>query len=230
MSLKSNEQRGVYIHIPFCRRKCPYCHFAITPYQAKKVPPYLEALAREYRIQQNDVSPYTLYFGGGTPSTLTPDELHILMQLFDTSTTKEITLEVNPEDVSPEYIQAIRQLGINRISMGVQSLDNHQLQVIERRHNAQQVLDALNAIYTNGISNISIDLMYDLPYQTLSSFQRTLNALADLPITHISLYNLVLEQGSLYAKQEAKIRPQMPKDTASRRMLDLAVEKFAQQG
>lgn len=227
--MASTDKFGLYVHVPFCRKKCPYCHFAITPYQERKVFPYISAICKEYSLKGLSPPFSTLYFGGGTPSTLSPKELSTLISLLGSSA-REITLEVNPEDVNPEYVQAIAQLGINRVSMGVQSLDDHQLQLIERRHSAQRAKDALLTLYDNGIQNLSIDLMYDLPHQTLPSFRRTLLQISDLPITHISLYNLVLEPGSLYEKQRTKIEPQLPSETLSSKMLALAVQTLEAQG
>ena len=164
---------------------------------------YVHSLLCEANLRQEEVahSPITtLYMGGGTPSVL-PVELitelvNGLHELFDLSRLEEFTIEVNPDDVSPHYITALGQLGINRVSMGVQSFNDDELRTINRRHSAKQAIDALQAIKEAGINNISIDLIYGLPHQSLDSWRRNVEQVINLDVQHISAYCLSYEHGT----------------------------------
>jgi oxygen-independent coproporphyrinogen-3 oxidase len=147
----------------------------------------------------------TIYFGGGTPSLLNVDEFHLLFDAiwssYDTSCLKEVTLEANPDDLTPEYLQGLRTLPFNRISMGVQSLDDAALHRINRRHTAFQAKQAVADCMAAGFTNISIDLMYGLPGQTVDQFRQTVQEAVELPVTHISSYALSWEEGSVLYKR-----------------------------
>jgi putative oxygen-independent coproporphyrinogen III oxidase len=203
---------GLYIHIPFCKSKCYYCDFfSITDTAGKKV--LMEAMCEEIRLEStlsHAVKPalQTIYFGGGTPSMLNMDDFchffSIIDDCFDLSDLQEVTLEANPDDLSSVYIDGLRSLPFNRISIGIQSLNDDELKTINRRHTAAQAINAVKACKTAGFENISIDLMYGLPGQTLESLRETVTLMLDLPITHISTYALSWEEGSvLYAKRQA---------------------------
>ena len=206
---------GIYIHVPFCKTRCLYCDFFSNTRMDKKSA-YLDALCEEIAnrkdyLQQDPIK--TLYFGGGTPSQLSRNDLesifHTIRQYFDLSQCEEITLEANPEDLSPEYIQMLRTLPFNRISMGVQSFSDKDLKFLNRRHNARRALDAVRDCQRAGFQNISIDLMYGLPGQTLDDWKLNLETALSLNIQHISSYHLIYEEGTALYRllQGGKINP-----------------------
>ena len=204
---------GIYIHVPFCKKRCHYCDFykvtdtTLTNY-------YISALSSEINLRSNffksnfDNSPLnseiieTIYLGGGTPSTLSLKNLDLiftqLWKVFNVSPTAEVTVEVNPDDVTVEYIKGLHLLGVNRLSMGLQSFDDDYLKLMNRRHNAQQALKSVEYILTAGISNFSIDLIYGLPEMTLNKWKETLDIAFSLPVNHLSAYHLMYEQGTKF--------------------------------
>lgn len=216
-----NNFGGIYIHVPFCRKKCHYCHFFIHPYDSKYIENYLTSIEAEWHLRKHMLNPTirTIYLGGGTPSLLTPSQAERILRLFP-ETAEEITIEANPEDVTKERIQGYKEIGINRISIGVQSLNDNELLTIGRNHGANKAIEAINIAYDAGIENISIDLMYDLPSQSFASWEKTVSQLVDLPIKHLSLYNMTFEVGSLYHKKQEEIAPQVPKDEESLKILE----------
>ena len=192
---------GIYIHIPYCKSKCTYCDFYSTP-QVETMEQYVHSLLCEAKLRQEEIPHQfnTLYLGGGTPSVM---PLELMSQLinglkstFNLSHVEEFTIEVNPDDVTQEYIAALMQLGVNRVSMGVQSFNDGELRAINRRHTAQQAIDAVSAINDVGISNISIDLIYGLPGQSLESWRHNVEQAIDLDVQHISAYCLSYEHGT----------------------------------
>jgi len=200
---------GLYLHIPFCKSKCHYCDFysqtALT-YKEPLIKAMVAEIGAEAAFLSDDrPSLRTIYFGGGTPSLLQSTDFKLLFDAiessYDTNRLQEVTLEANPDDITPEYLQALRSLPFNRISMGVQSLDDTALQRINRRHSAEQAKQAVNNCVAAGFTNISIDLMYGLPGQTLDQFKQTVQEALELPVTHISSYALSWEEGSVLYKQ-----------------------------
>lgn len=202
---------GLYIHIPFCKSKCHYCDFYSQTSGVNRLP-LLQAMVTEIRLEVafltdgRPVKPSlrTIYFGGGTPSLLNEDEFRLLFDAiessYDTSCLQEVTLEANPDDLTPEYLHTLRSLPFNRISMGVQSLDDAALQRINRRHSANQAKQAVADCVEAGFTNISIDLMYGLPGQTVDQFRQTVQEALELPVSHISSYALSWEEGSVLYK------------------------------
>ena len=193
---------GLYIHIPYCKSKCTYCDFYSTP-QVDTMEQYVHSLLCEARLRATEINSEaftTLYLGGGTPSVLPLNLLTTLItgldNIFDLSHVEEITIEVNPDDVSHAYIEALGKLGVNRVSMGVQSFNDDELRTINRRHSAKQAIDALQAIKEAGINNISIDLIYGLPRQSLDSWMRNVEQAINLDVQHISAYCLSYEHGT----------------------------------
>lgn len=169
----------------------------------------------------------SIYFGGGTPSLL-PEAAKLVLSFLKEekilfSKDYECTLEANPEDVTSALIQEIKSYGINRVSMGVQSLSNELLTILGRGHEKEASIKAVETIYREGIQNISIDLMYDLPKQTLLSFEETLKEIEHLPITHLSLYNLTFEPHTVFYKRKKELLPLTPNPEISYQMLQSAV-------
>ena len=223
---------SLYIHVPFCRRKCPYCHFYSIPRKEKDLLQYLQALKTEWKLRSSLITQKNLqsvYFGGGTPSLLDPEMIGLILSQIS-NLPQEITLEANPENISLEKMQGFRQIGINRVSIGVQSLDEPLLQTIERTHSAQLAIQAVGMTHEAGIHNISIDLMYDLPNQTLSSWEKTLQTALSLPISHLSLYNLTLEPHTVFYKYRQSLSAKMPSEEKSLKMLKMAVKMTEEAG
>ena len=193
---------GIYVHIPFCARRCIYCGFFSTVREAEAAR-YIDALCTELRQRKaylHDASVTTVYFGGGTPSRLTPGQIGQVIdeirQTYGLDSLEELTVECNPDDVTSDYISALRALGVNRISMGVQTFNNDLLRFLGRRHTASQAIGAVQACHDAGIHNVSIDLMYGLPGQTAAIQQRDLETATSLNVQHISSYCLSFEEGS----------------------------------
>lgn len=198
---------GIYIHIPFCRTRCSYCDFFSTTNETL-TDEYVEAICFElaqrkgYLMEKEVV---TIYFGGGTPSQLKISHFEsVFRAIFDNykvDPSAEITVEVNPDDITEDYTKELQLLPFNRISMGVQSFDNGDLKRINRRHDAQQALDAVYRCREFGFENISIDLIYGLPEQTLEKWQRNVEIACSLQVEHISAYHLIYEKGTKLYQQ-----------------------------
>lgn len=193
---------GLYIHIPYCKSKCIYCDFYSTP-QVETMEQYVHSLLAEARLRATEINGKkfsTIYIGGGTPSVVPINLLTTLItsleSILDLSHVEEFTIEVNPDDVTPDYIKAIKQLGVNRVSMGVQSFNDNELRAINRRHTARHAIDAVHVIKEAGIANVSIDLIYGLPGQSLDSWCRNVDQAITLNVQHISAYCLSYEKGT----------------------------------
>ena len=191
---------GIYIHIPFCKRRCIYCDFFSTT-QSEKKSAYVRALCRELEMRQDYVGGEeieTIYLGGGTPSQLTEEELKAIFSsiyhIYKVKTNAEITLEANPDDLKPEYVAMLRQLPVNRISMGIQTFQEETLKLLHRRHTATQAIEAFRRCREAGFQNISIDLMYGLPGETLETWKEDLRQAINLRPEHISAYHLIYEE------------------------------------
>jgi oxygen-independent coproporphyrinogen-3 oxidase len=193
---------GIYIHIPFCKTRCVYCDFYSTT-ESEMRSRYISALCREIEMRADYLhgEPVeTIYFGGGTPSQLTAGDFarvfSAIERTFGTITAGEITLEANPDDLTEEYLQSLSPLPFNRISMGVQTFRDDTLRLLNRRHNAQQAVDAVARCRRAGFRNISIDLIYGLPGETEESWRTDLQKAISLGVEHISAYHLIYEEGT----------------------------------
>lgn len=188
---------GLYIHIPFCHSKCIYCDFFSTP-DKRRLSETLETIVKEYEQRKHEIAePFkTAYLGGGTPSIVPAVELARLCRQLPLSDTIEFTIEANPEDISPELVAAWRDMGINRVSMGIQSFYDTELAAINRRHSADDARRAIDTLLTAGISNISCDLIYGLPGQDAMSWNRSLDELLSYGLPHMSAYCLSYEPGT----------------------------------
>lgn len=206
---------GLYLHIPFCAKRCLYCDF-FSNTEMKYKEAYVEAVVREMELRKEYIggeAVETIYFGGGTPSQLSAADFDKLFnaihRLFDTSHCTEVTLEANPDDMTPEYVSALRTFPFNRVSMGVQSFNPADLRFLNRRHSREQAIRAVGLCKENGLTNISIDLIYGLPGQTLSAWEANLEEALGLDVPHLSAYHLIYEEGTaLYKLMEAgKVKP-----------------------
>ena len=192
----------LYIHIPFCKQRCVYCDFYSTIYDSEVSQQYAEALCAELKTYKTAPSPplQSIYIGGGTPSILKQEVwakiLRCLHECFQLASTTEFTVEMNPDDVCPTLIDTFIHAGVNRISLGVQTFNNETLSLLNRRHTAQQAIAAINLIHAKGLHNISIDLIYGLPNQSLEDWKNDLKTACRLPIKHLSAYNLMYEPGT----------------------------------
>lgn len=198
---------GIYVHIPFCKSRCAYCDF-YTEVAPHLLDDCIAAISREILFRKNylaDESIQTVYFGGGTPSLLSPAHYDLLFnnifKYFKIENDPEITFEANPDDLSDDFFCNIKSFPFNRISIGVQSFDDEDLRRINRRHNAFQALDSIEKARKYGFSNISVDLIYGLPFQTLEKWEKQLDTFFSLNIPHLSAYNLTYESGTLLKKQ-----------------------------
>lgn len=229
---------SLYFHIPFCQKKCPYCHFYVTKNLEASRKEFLEALRKDLFFHRNkfhDRELVSIYFGGGTPSLLHAKEIEtILSWVFSLFTSfndaLEITLESNPDTVSREKLLSFRRAGINRISFGVQSFDEDLLRVLGRSHSAQKAKDCVIWAKESGFENISIDLMYDLPGQTMHVWEESLRESLKLPLDHISLYNLIIEEGSAFFRQRKKWESRQSSQEVSLKMFSLVKSKLEQEG
>jgi len=189
---------GIYVHIPFCHAKCAYCDFFSTPH-LQRAELTADAIIAEYAARRHELGDHaisSIYFGGGTPSCLPLPLLRRICLALPMKEAVERTIEVNPEDVTEENAPAWRALGFNRVSMGVQSLVDSELQCVGRRHSADEALTAITALRAAGFANISCDLIYGLPGQTLDTWRFSLERLLSTGIEHLSAYALSYEPGT----------------------------------
>lgn len=188
---------GLYIHIPFCLSKCPYCDFYSST-SVSLIPHFLNSLYREMEMHSHRFKCFdTIYLGGGTPSLLTPNQLEsILIQIrhnFDLSPDPEITMEANPADLHPDFLESIHEIGINRINIGVQSFDEKVLKFLGRRHSLHQAISAIEASRKVTFKNIGLDLIYGVPGQVMDSWLKTLRQALHFSPEHLSCYQLTFE-------------------------------------
>ena len=188
---------GLYVHIPFCKRRCKYCDFFSTT-RLERQEAYVAALVKEIAARKDEAGEpiRTIYLGGGTPSTLAPQDIARILDAVGIDKAEEITMELNPGDASLAYMQALRDMGINRLSIGIQSFQDDLLTLIGRRYNAQQAINAVRMAQEAGFTNLSIDLMYALPTQTMAEWQADIETALSLGVQHISSYGLIYEQGT----------------------------------
>ncbi len=198
------QAHSLYLHIPFCSHRCSYCDFNTYSGMETLIPEYVGALCQEIRYvgrsSPQKIPIHTVFFGGGTPSLLPGKEIQrifaTLEQEFHLLDGLEVTLEANPGRLTHEYFKTIRDLGVNRISLGMQSANPEDLLLLERQHGFQHVVKAVSLIRKAGINNLNLDLIFGIPYQTLASWQRTLDHAIALNPDHISLYALTIENGT----------------------------------
>ena len=227
---------GLYLHIPFCRSKCIYCDFYSLPSAEDRMDRYAAALCRHLKETAPQAAPYTVdtvYFGGGTPSYLGVKRLKKLLKAvekdYSLSREAEVTMEANPDSLRDwRDVQALRRAGVNRISLGVQSTDDAELKTIGRVHTFAQVREAVDAVRRGGVKNLSLDLIYGLPDQTMERWQATLAQAADLGPEHLSCYGLKVEEGTpLWRMRESLV---LPDDDLQADMYLWAVDFLARRG
>ena len=204
--MKNKKRLSLYIHIPFCVQKCRYCDFYSAAASAQEKLQYTELLCREIRswgrMLREQYSVYTIFMGGGTPTCLPPDCLEKIgeevRESFDCDALTEFTTEANPGTVTPEHLAVWQQMGINRVSLGLQSAQNRELQMLGRIHSYEEFLTTYQMIRQSGMDQINIDVMAAIPEQTLESYQDTLEKIVSLNPEHISSYSLIVEPETVF--------------------------------
>ena len=228
---------SAYIHIPFCEHICYYCDFNKVFLEGQPVDEYIQSLLTEIRLtlekHPTKVSE-TIYIGGGTPTSLTAKQLDVLLtgihRYLQTHTTKEFTVEANPGDLTAEKLDVFKAHGVNRLSMGVQTFDDRLLKKIGRKHSVQDVYDTIKLLEKKQFDNVSIDLIYALPGQTLESFRDTLTKALAFDLPHYSMYSLILENKTMFMNWVRQGRLELPTQEAETQMFEEAIIAMAQSG
>lgn len=227
---------GIYLHIPFCKRRCIYCDFFSTT-QSEKKTAYVDALCQELTqrkdyLEGEEVE--TIYLGGGTPSQLDGKDLerifHTLYDTYSISSDAEITLEANPDDLTAGYVEMLRTFPFNRLSMGIQTFREETLQLLHRRHTAAQAIEAFHRCRKAGFENISIDLMYGLPGETLETWEADLQQAISMKPEHISAYHLIYEEGTALWKLREQHRVEEADEELSVALFTLLIHKLKENG
>ena len=231
-----NQNLGVYIHIPFCARKCHYCDFPSWERKLSLRDEYLDRLIQEMRsfTQGKKKAANTVFIGGGTPSLLKDEQLRRLMRSvkdnYFLSDDCEISMESNPESLRESFLDTAIASGVNRLSMGVQATQPRLLSILGRRHTKEQVQAVVAMSRKAGFQNINLDLMFGLPTQTLQDFENTLNFALSLEVEHLSVYGLIVEEGTPMFAWVEEGTYFLPSQEEERAMYDLALKKLSQNG
>lgn len=229
--------KAAYIHIPFCSHICYYCDFNKVFIEGQPVDEYVDLLVREMQLmsQKEEIAPIeTLYIGGGTPSTLTPQQLARLFEgihrYLPIEANGEFTMELNPDDGTMDRLAVMKEYGVNRISMGVQSFNDDLLKAIGRKHTKKTVLWTIDNAKNSGFDNISIDLIFRLPKQTIADFQDSLTQALALDLPHYSIYSLILEQKTVFYNLMRQGKLPLPSQDEEADMFQLAMDTMAANG
>lgn len=227
---------GIYIHIPFCRQACHYCDFHFSVNQQIRAE-MIAAISKELLIQKDylqDETIETIYWGGGTPSLLTAIEIKSILDTIRSihriSADAEITLEANPDDLTPINLSELREAGINRLSIGIQTFNTERLKSLNRIHDGPSAIKSFNDAREAGFNNISIDLMYSLPGETMADWQQDILQTISLSPEHISCYSLTIEEKTAFGKWAASGKLKPEPDEVSARHLELLMEELQQAG
>ena len=229
---------GIYVHIPFCVSKCHYCDFNSYALGQAKTEPYVRALLREIEMTVPTVPPSaafeTVFFGGGTPATCSGEQLvsilNALRERFHLLADAEVTTEANPGTVTRHQLEEMREGGFNRISYGVQAFDDALLRSVGRVRTCAEAVEAVDLARAAGFANINADLMFGLPGQTLADFRETLLRAFDLNVPHLSIYGLIVEEGTAFGRWHDQGKLDLPGDIIEREMYDLVIDLTAQMG
>lgn len=224
--------KGLYIHIPFCEHICHYCDFVKrVPKNKEMIDSYLVALKEEINSYQGHYeSIETIYIGGGTPSMLDLNQLEYLFEIVKDIHPSEYTIEVNPESYSLEKGELFKKYGVNRISLGVQTFNDHLLNYLNRKHTKQQVFDVVSHLKSIGFTRISIDLIYAIPGQTLENLYQDLKYIEELNITHVSCYSLILEEKTYFYHQYLHGKFEQMDEDSEAKMYEVVMDELKKQG
>ena len=236
--MNNNEPISLYFHIPFCIHRCAYCDFNTYAGQEDSIPDYVEALQKEIQFVGRSTPAnhpvHTIFFGGGTPSLLTANQLELILSSihasFHLATETEVSLEANPGTCSREFLQDIKTLGFNRISFGVQSANPNELRLLERIHDYGDVVNAVKWSRQARFDNLNIDLIYGLPEQTMADWQKTVNLILGLHPEHLSLYALTLEHGTPFGRWAKRGLLPIPDPDLAAEMYEWAGERLPMNG
>ena len=227
---------GIYLHVPFCKRRCIYCDFFSTT-QIERKTAYVHALCSELEMRKEYLggeTVETIYWGGGTPSQLDKEDFETIFSYiyknYSIGSHPEITLEANPDDLSPEYIAMLRTLPFNRLSMGIQTFNESILKVLQRRHTARQAIEAFQNCRAAGFQNISIDLMYGLPGETLSTWQQDLDQALLLHPEHLSAYHLIYEEDTVLWKLREQHKVEEADEDLSVSLFSTLIDRLTSEG
>ena len=229
---------GLYIHIPYCIHKCGYCDFNSHPIKQDEMDHYIDALVVEMKhyakIYTNTNIIKTIFLGGGTPTTLNPFQLERILKEcvneFTIASNAEITIEANPATVGIELMKSIRTMGYNRISIGVQSFDKAELKLLDRAHGPKEIHSTVDCARKAGFDNLSLDLMFAVPNQSLSSWENNLNKALEKNPEHLSTYNLTIEQGTAFSKLQSNGKLIMPEDGHQLELYKKTIERLTKKG
>lgn len=231
--MKKNETKAAYVHIPFCSHICYYCDFAKVLMTGQPVEAYIDELLKEYD-SYGISSLQTLYIGGGTPSVLPADQLEKLLthltKNLDLEELEEFTVEANPSDLTDEVLTVLAQSPVNRISLGVQSFDDKLLKKIGRTHTEAQVYSSIERLRAAGFENITIDLIYGLPNQTMEMVKRDVQKFLELDLPHVALYSLILEDHTVFMNRQRRGRLRLPSDDRNADMYEYIIETLTAKG
>ena len=224
---------SAYVHIPFCTQICYYCDFSKVFIKNQPVDAYLEHLIQETRSYEIGKL-RTLYIGGGTPTALSAQQLAYLLtelpKVMDLSEVEEFTIEANPGDLDPDKIAVLKESQVNRVSLGVQTFDNKMLKKIGRSHQEQDIYDNIRHLKQAGFDNISIDLIYALPGQTMDQVKENVAKAIDLDIPHMSLYSLILENHTVFMNRMRRGKLPLPKEELEAEMFEYIIEELEKAG
>lgn len=227
---------GIYIHIPFCKQRCTYCDF-YTQVAPHLIPDLVDVIVKELHLRKDylkNAAIETIYFGGGTPSVLSFSQFdsifRAIYELFEVNEDAEITFEANPDDLTPEFLSSISPLPFNRVSIGIQSFDDEDLKRVNRRHSGLQAINAVKACQAHGFENISVDLIYGLPSQSLEAWNKQLDIAFNLHVQHISVYGLTYEEGTRLWKQREMGKVNVVADDEMISMYEVLLAKMKENG
>lgn len=234
--------KSAYLHIPFCKHICSYCDFCKMNYKKEWVEKYLKALKDEVLEKYNDEVLDTLYIGGGTPSCLDSEDLAKLFEIikiFKLNKTYEFTFECNINDITEELLAILKENNVNRLSIGIESFNNNNLKIIERKHTFEETLENIKLAKNLGFNNINVDLIYALPNETLSTLKKDLNQILKLDVEHISTYSLIIEDHTklkiknvkaIDEELDAKMYEYIVKKLTSKGYQHYEISNFAKEG
>jgi len=217
---------GIYIHIPFCRQKCNYCDFYSIKWNAESEKKYVESVINEIKSYKYEAGGKyvadTIYFGGGTPTIINPGNLKVILdnlnELIEIDKNAEISMEANPNTLTADKLKAYKEIGINRLSIGVQSLNDEILKKIGRIHNSKEAVEAIGRAGESGFENINADVMFNIPGQTVKDIEDTVSEIIETGVKHISFYSLKLEKGTPMFTMEKNDKIAMPDEETEREM------------
>ncbi|MFI3281765.1 MAG: radical SAM family heme chaperone HemW [Rikenellaceae bacterium] len=227
---------AIYLHIPFCKRLCGYCDF-FKSVKLQHLDAVLDAMEREVVAQRDFLSDHTvetIYFGGGTPSLVAPERiarlLEIIAQHYSLERLREVTIEVNPDDITPQYLDALRAAGVNRLSIGIQSFDDQELRFMNRRHSAAQAVESVRAAQNAGFDNITIDLIFGVEGFGEEVLRQSIATALSLGVQHISAYHLTIESGTPFARKVERGAMSVVSDEQSQREYEILERELQKAG